>query len=372
MGASGLRRARSASSTTGRTERLRDVRRLPRALPSKKRNQIRREVAQPAKDGVDASRRSARRDLTTRRRSTRCTTFYRQHGRQVLLGPALPEPRASSTLVASGFADRARVGRRARGAGAIDRRRVQRAEGRAPLRSLLGRDASSVPFLHFNVCYYHGIGECIARGLRVFEPGAGGEHKLVRGFVPTMTHSAHWVQNPRFRHVIDDFLARERAAVAAFVESGGQAKTTQKSEQEGRERSRRQSARILASSPNELFLFPFRIVPPSCFSRSKRSLAARRVASAAAVGADERVDAFFVGDRRRHGGPSRRGRRGPRRRSRLDVRREAQVRLRVLVAAVDARVAPASARELRGATRASSAGCPRRAARSRRRRACRR
>ncbi len=47
------------------------------------------------------------------------------------------------------------------------------------------------PFLHFNVCLYHSIDECIRRGLAVFEGGAGGEHKLSRGFEPALTSSAH-------------------------------------------------------------------------------------------------------------------------------------------------------------------------------------
>ena len=47
------------------------------------------------------------------------------------------------------------------------------------------------PFLHFNVCLYHPVEECIRRGLARFEPGAGGEHKLARGFEPTLTYSAH-------------------------------------------------------------------------------------------------------------------------------------------------------------------------------------
>jgi uncharacterized protein len=47
------------------------------------------------------------------------------------------------------------------------------------------------PFLHFNVCYYHSIEECIRRGIQAFEGGAGGDHKLARGFLPTETYSAH-------------------------------------------------------------------------------------------------------------------------------------------------------------------------------------
>ncbi len=78
-----------------------------------------------------------------------------------------------------------------------------------------------VPFLHFAVCYYAGIAHCVERGIDVFEPGAGGEHKRPRGFVPTLTHSAHWLADPRLRSVLAPWLERERARVQALVESGG-------------------------------------------------------------------------------------------------------------------------------------------------------
>ncbi|WP_437917274.1 GNAT family N-acetyltransferase [Sorangium sp. So ce302] len=71
------------------------------------------------------------------------------------------------------------------------------------------------PFLHFNVCYYHPVEDCIARGLRRFEPGAGGSHKLVRGFAPSVTHSAHHIAHPRLDAAVREFLVRERAAVLA-------------------------------------------------------------------------------------------------------------------------------------------------------------
>jgi uncharacterized protein len=69
------------------------------------------------------------------------------------------------------------------------------------------------PFLHFNVCYYQGIRDCIARGLDLFEPGAGGEHKLARGFEPTRTHSAHHLVDRRLNFAVEDFVKRERAAI---------------------------------------------------------------------------------------------------------------------------------------------------------------
>ena len=67
--------------------------------------------------------------------------------------------------------------------------------------------------LHFEVCYYTGIEYCITEKLQVFEPGAQGEHKIWRGFLPTKTQSAHWVANPEFRAAIGDFLQHEAAAM---------------------------------------------------------------------------------------------------------------------------------------------------------------
>jgi predicted N-acyltransferase len=77
--------------------------------------------------------------------------------------------------------------------------------------------SADVPFLHFVVCYYAGIRHCIERGLDVFEPGAGGEHKRARGFVPTITHSAHWLESPRLRTALAPWLADERARVQSIV-----------------------------------------------------------------------------------------------------------------------------------------------------------
>jgi hypothetical protein len=73
------------------------------------------------------------------------------------------------------------------------------------------------PFLHFHVCYYHSIDECITRGLKVFEPGAGGSHKVPRGFVPSITRSAHHIANARFRGLVERFLEAEREAVERHV-----------------------------------------------------------------------------------------------------------------------------------------------------------
>ena len=64
-------------------------------------------------------------------------------------------------------------------------------------------------FLHFNVCMYHSIEECIRRGVQVFEGGAGGEHKIPRGFEPSETFSSHLFLDERLDRPIREFIARE-------------------------------------------------------------------------------------------------------------------------------------------------------------------
>ncbi|MBK9259631.1 MAG: N-acetyltransferase [Polyangiaceae bacterium] len=75
------------------------------------------------------------------------------------------------------------------------------------------------PFLHFNVCYYHSIEQCILRKLGRFEPGAGGEHKMSRGFEPTITHSLHHIQDPRLDAAVRNYLPNEREVLAREVQN---------------------------------------------------------------------------------------------------------------------------------------------------------
>jgi uncharacterized protein len=72
--------------------------------------------------------------------------------------------------------------------------------------------------LHFEACYHQGIEFCIEHGVARFEPGTQGEHKVSRGFEPTLTWSAHFIVNRRFRDAIEDYLAREGASVDAYAE----------------------------------------------------------------------------------------------------------------------------------------------------------
>jgi predicted N-acyltransferase len=73
------------------------------------------------------------------------------------------------------------------------------------------------PFLHFHVCLYHSVEECIRTGRKVFEPGAGGQHKIARGFEPTAVHSAHLIFDRRLDSVIRNFVRREREHLAPAI-----------------------------------------------------------------------------------------------------------------------------------------------------------
>jgi uncharacterized protein len=75
-----------------------------------------------------------------------------------------------------------------------------------------------VPCLHFEACYYQPLAWCIANGYQRFEGGAQGEHKMARGLLPVQTWSAHWLAHPQFAQAVSDFLAREGAGVANYID----------------------------------------------------------------------------------------------------------------------------------------------------------
>lgn len=87
--------------------------------------------------------------------------------------------------------------------------------------TLYGRSWGAFEFhsgLHFEACYYQAIEFCIARGIKTFEGGAGGDHKLARGFLPMTTHSAHWLAHPEFARAVEDYLQRETCAISNYVD----------------------------------------------------------------------------------------------------------------------------------------------------------
>jgi predicted N-acyltransferase len=91
--------------------------------------------------------------------------------------------------------------------------------------ALYGRNWGAIehhPFLHFECCYYRAIDFAIERGLARVEAGAQGEHKLARGYVPTRTHSAHWIANASFREAVAEYLVRERLYVDRDIAALGE------------------------------------------------------------------------------------------------------------------------------------------------------
>ena len=73
--------------------------------------------------------------------------------------------------------------------------------------------AEEIEFLHFEASYYAAIERCIARKLPLFEAGAQGEHKLIRGFAPSPTYSSHSIRHPGFAAAVERFLGEEAEAV---------------------------------------------------------------------------------------------------------------------------------------------------------------
>ncbi|MCX7555246.1 GNAT family N-acetyltransferase [Xanthomonadaceae bacterium JHOS43] len=74
------------------------------------------------------------------------------------------------------------------------------------------------PGLHFETCYYQGIEYCLREGLRRFEPGAQGEHKLARGFLPVTTHSRHFIADPQVARALAPWCAHERQGAHHYRE----------------------------------------------------------------------------------------------------------------------------------------------------------
>jgi predicted N-acyltransferase len=87
--------------------------------------------------------------------------------------------------------------------------------------ALYGRywgEVEHVPCLHFECAYYQPLEYCIEQKIQTFEGGAQGEHKMARGFLPVITHSAHWLAHPAFADAIEEFLARESSGIQNYVD----------------------------------------------------------------------------------------------------------------------------------------------------------
>lgn len=82
--------------------------------------------------------------------------------------------------------------------------------------TLFGRNwgcLADFKFLHFEACYYRAIDFAIEKGLSRVEAGAQGEHKIQRGYIPTLTYSNHYIDDLGFRDAVAQFLRRESAYI---------------------------------------------------------------------------------------------------------------------------------------------------------------
>ncbi|MGD8610119.1 MAG: GNAT family N-acetyltransferase [Desulfobacterales bacterium] len=61
-------------------------------------------------------------------------------------------------------------------------------------------------FLHFNACYYRPIEWGIANGIKRFDPGMGGYHKIRRGFTAVGNYSLHRFFDERLAQVMDSHI----------------------------------------------------------------------------------------------------------------------------------------------------------------------
>lgn len=77
--------------------------------------------------------------------------------------------------------------------------------------------AEEIEFLHFETAYYAGIQRCIEQKIPLFEAGAQGEHKLLRGFTPSATYSSHWIRHEGLRNAVGRFLADERKQLPDYM-----------------------------------------------------------------------------------------------------------------------------------------------------------
>lgn len=76
--------------------------------------------------------------------------------------------------------------------------------------------------LHFETCYYQGIEYAIKHKLQRFDPGAQGEHKIQRGFIPKKTVSYHWLKHNEFSAAVGDFVKKEREHNALYINDTSQ------------------------------------------------------------------------------------------------------------------------------------------------------
>jgi len=177
------------------------------ALKSRKRKQLKKE-RQKAKAAIDSLRWVAGGEMSKAQLDD-LDRFYRtttdQHGGRDYLRPGFFHRLAETMPDTMRVVEVTAAGTRIAGALFLETDRA-----------LYGRywgAVQHVDLLHFETAYYAGIERCIEKQLPLFEAGAQGEHKLLRGFEPAATYSAHWIRHAGLAAAIRDFNEREAEAM---------------------------------------------------------------------------------------------------------------------------------------------------------------
>ncbi len=178
------------------------------ALASRKRKNMKRERRDALAGGIAIERLTGK--AITQAHWDAFFAFYQATGARKWGRPYLS--RAFFTAIGETMADRVLLVMAKR-----DGRYIAGAINFIGANTLYGRNWGCVedhPFLHFEVCYYQAIDFAIERGLGRVEAGAQGEHKLARGYRPTITYSAHDIADRSLKRAVADYLARERGYVS--------------------------------------------------------------------------------------------------------------------------------------------------------------
>ena len=184
------------------------------AMKSKRRREIRRERRQVAEQDVDVAMLSGA-EMTDAHWAG-LKRFYYDTGRRKWGQPYLRP--AFFDRIRATFADSVRFAAASQDgqllAGALN---FHRPGSDAMYGRYWGCDERR-PQLHFETCYYAAIDHCLRHGLRLYEAGAQGEHKIPRGFLPEPVRSAHWIADPRLSQAVQHFLQGEREHNEAMIQ----------------------------------------------------------------------------------------------------------------------------------------------------------
>lgn len=85
---------------------------------------------------------------------------------------------------------------------------------------LIGRNwgySRAIKFLHFETCYYQALDFACEHGLTRVEAGTQGEQKLLRGYDPVATYSAHYLLQADMMKAYGDYLQEEGDAMNRLI-----------------------------------------------------------------------------------------------------------------------------------------------------------